>query len=242
MTDRLDASIPALARAVAAGDVSAEALTTEALARIQRSADLNAFLHVSTGPALEAARAVDDKRRRGTQLGPLAGVPIAVKDLLCTVDAPTTCASKILARDGAHPDKGWRAPYDATTVARLRAADAVIVGKTNMDEFAMGSSNENSAFGPVKNPWDTSRIPGGSSGGSARQRHRGLDPTAGRPHRRGRGQTQLRQGVAVRCDRVRVEPGPDRPVRPGRPRGGPADGGPCRARSAGLDQQRARGG
>ncbi|HYJ10410.1 MAG TPA: Asp-tRNA(Asn)/Glu-tRNA(Gln) amidotransferase subunit GatA, partial [Polyangiaceae bacterium] len=100
-------------------------------------------------------------------------VPIAIKDALCTSDAPTTCASKILTRvgvggsAGTDPERGFRPPYDATVVARLRAADAVLVGKTNMDEFAMGSSGENSAFGPPRNPWDKSRTPGGSSGGSA---------------------------------------------------------------------------
>jgi aspartyl-tRNA(Asn)/glutamyl-tRNA(Gln) amidotransferase subunit A len=166
----LDSPIPALAEAVRTGAVSAEALTQESLDRIEAGQDLNAFIHVSADAALEAARVIDTRRARGEALGVLAGVPVAVKDLLCTVDAPTTCASRILLRrvDGP-PDAalGWRAPYDATVVARLRQADAVLVGKTNLDEFAMGSSNENSAFGPVRNPWDRSRSPGGSSGGSA---------------------------------------------------------------------------
>jgi aspartyl-tRNA(Asn)/glutamyl-tRNA(Gln) amidotransferase subunit A len=94
-------------------------------------------------------------------------LPIAIKDALCTHDAPTTAASKILTRDGASYDEGWRPAYDCTAVARLRAADAIIIGKTNMDEFAMGSSNENSGFGATRNPWDRERIPGGSSGASA---------------------------------------------------------------------------
>src|SRR6185436_14015260 len=132
--------------------------------------DLNAFLHVARDAALETARAIDVKRKRGEPLGKLAGVPIGLKDELCTRDAPTTCASRILLRGNPsepRADAGWRPPYDATAVARLREADAVLIGKTNMDEFAMGSSTENSAFGPVKNPVDVSRTPGGSSGGSA---------------------------------------------------------------------------
>ena len=131
-----------------------------ALARIA-SVDgrVHAFLAVDREGALEQAREIDRKRARGESLGPLAGVPLAVKDAICARGLPATSGSKILA--GYHP------PYDATVVARLRAADAVIVGKTNMDEFAMGSSNENSAYGPVHNPWDLARTPGGSSGGSA---------------------------------------------------------------------------
>ncbi len=159
----LGLSIAELAASVQSGSVAAEEVARQSLAAIARRASLNAFLHVAEDATLERARDLDERRRRGEALGPLAGVPIALKDALCTLDAPTTCASKILTRAG----KGWRPPYDATVVARLRAADALLVGKTNMDEFAMGSSNENSAFGPVKNPWDESRIPGGSSGGSA---------------------------------------------------------------------------
>jgi aspartyl-tRNA(Asn)/glutamyl-tRNA(Gln) amidotransferase subunit A len=154
------------------GGVSAESLTAESLSRIARGADLNALLHVATDAALAAARAVDARRARGEPLGPLAGVPIAIKDALCTADQPTTSGSKVLVRAASgmaatSPEGGWRPPYDATVVARLRAAGAVLVGKANMDELAMGSSNENSAFGPVHNPWDKSRTPGGSSGGSA---------------------------------------------------------------------------
>jgi len=171
MTSALDLTVPELAARVSRGEVSAESLTRESLARIRES-DLNAFLHVAGDAALEAARAVDVRRAKGDALGPLAGVPIAIKDALCTKDQPATCASKILvrAKGGApatSPEGGFRPPYDATVVERLRHAGAVLVGKANMDEFAMGSSNENSAFGPVKNPWDRTRTPGGSSGGSA---------------------------------------------------------------------------
>jgi hypothetical protein len=117
------------------------------------NATLNAFLAVDREGALARAADIDARRKAGRPLGPLAGLPVGVKDALCTSDLPTTCASKMHA--------GYRPPYDAEVVARLRRTDAVIVGKTNMDEFAMGGSNENSAFGPVRNPWDTTRTPGG---------------------------------------------------------------------------------
>jgi aspartyl-tRNA(Asn)/glutamyl-tRNA(Gln) amidotransferase subunit A len=159
----LGLSIPELADAVASGHIGAEEAARASLRAIGERAELNAFLHVAEQAALASARAIDRRRAAGEKLGALAGVPIAIKDALCTVDAPTTCASKILTRNGI----GWRPPYDATVIERLRAADAVLVGKTNMDEFAMGSSSENSAFGPVRNPHDPSRSPGGSSGGSA---------------------------------------------------------------------------
>jgi aspartyl-tRNA(Asn)/glutamyl-tRNA(Gln) amidotransferase subunit A len=166
-----DFTIAALAERVQKGQVSAEEVARDALAAIERGVALNAFLTISADAMLGAARAIDARRASGEKLGPLAGVPVAIKDVLCTRDAPTTCGSKILTRtaDGAPgtPANGWRPPYDATAVARLRAADALLVGKTNLDEFAMGSSNENSAFGPARNPWDPTRIPGGSSGGSA---------------------------------------------------------------------------
>jgi len=146
--------------AVRQGDLTAVRCTEAFLDRIARlDGSINAFLHVDREAALATAARIDERRRAGKPIGPLAGLPVAVKDALCTADQPTTCASKMLA--------GFRPPYDADTVARLRAADAVIVGKTNMDEFAMGGSNENSAFGPVHNPWDLARAPGGSSGGSA---------------------------------------------------------------------------
>jgi aspartyl-tRNA(Asn)/glutamyl-tRNA(Gln) amidotransferase subunit A len=173
MSDFLDLPIADVADKVQQGSLTARAVTEAALARIEKTRNLNAFLHVSTSAALAAADAVDEKRRRGEALGKLAGVPIAIKDALCTSDAPTTCASKILTRvgdtnsAGTDPERGFRPPYDATVVARLRAADAILIGKANMDEFAMGSSGENSAFGPSRNPWDTSRTAGGSSSGSA---------------------------------------------------------------------------
>ncbi len=149
-----------LVAAVKRGDVSAVHCTERFLERIEATnTTLNAFLTVDRAGALQRAADIDARRKAGLPLGALAGLPVGVKDALCTADLPTTCASKMLA--------GYRPPYDAEVVARLRRADAVIVGKTNMDEFAMGGSNENSAFGPVRNPWDPTRTPGGSSGGSA---------------------------------------------------------------------------
>ncbi|HET9188517.1 MAG TPA: Asp-tRNA(Asn)/Glu-tRNA(Gln) amidotransferase subunit GatA [Acidothermaceae bacterium] len=149
-----------LAALIAGGEVSAVEVAQAHLDRISKvDSQVHAFLHVDTEGALGAARAVDEKRARGEALGPLAGVPLALKDVLTQKDVPTTCGSRIL--------EGWRPPYDSTVVRKLREADVVILGKTNMDEFAMGSSTENSAFGVTKNPWDLERIPGGSSGGSS---------------------------------------------------------------------------
>jgi aspartyl-tRNA(Asn)/glutamyl-tRNA(Gln) amidotransferase subunit A len=149
-----------LSGAMAAGEVSAVEVTSAHLDRIA-SVDgrVRAFLHVAGEGALAQAREVDRKRAAGEPLGPLAGVPVAVKDLFATVGMPTTCGSRIL--------EGWHPPYESAITRRLRAASAVLIGKTNMDEFAMGSSTENSGFGESRNPWDLSKVPGGSSGGSA---------------------------------------------------------------------------
>ncbi|MFE4398535.1 MULTISPECIES: Asp-tRNA(Asn)/Glu-tRNA(Gln) amidotransferase subunit GatA [Streptomycetaceae] len=160
MTELIRYTAAETASAIAKGEVSAVEVAQAHLDRIGAvDKKVNAFLHVDTEGALAAAKAVDDKRAKGEELGPLAGVPLALKDVFTTKGIPTTCGSKML--------EGWIPPYDATLTSRLKDADVVILGKTNMDEFAMGSSTENSAYGVTGNPWDLSRIPGGSGGGSA---------------------------------------------------------------------------
>ncbi|HEV7185034.1 MAG TPA: Asp-tRNA(Asn)/Glu-tRNA(Gln) amidotransferase subunit GatA [Leifsonia sp.] len=160
MTDLTRLSASALAGLLASGEVSSAEATRAHLDRIAAvDADVHAFLHVAGEKALATAASVDARRASGEKLGALAGVPVAIKDVLATNDMPSTSGSKIL--------EGWLPPYDATVVRRLREADLVPLGKTNMDEFAMGSSTEHSAYGPTRNPWDLERIPGGSGGGSA---------------------------------------------------------------------------
>jgi aspartyl-tRNA(Asn)/glutamyl-tRNA(Gln) amidotransferase subunit A len=149
-----------MAAALAAKEISSVELTRAHLDRISEvDSQVHAFLHVDTDGALVQAKAVDDARAKGEKLAPLAGVPIALKDVFTQKGIPTTCGSKIL--------EGWRPPYDATVTANLKSNGIVILGKTNMDEFAMGSSTENSAYRPTHNPWDLTRIPGGSGGGSS---------------------------------------------------------------------------
>jgi aspartyl-tRNA(Asn)/glutamyl-tRNA(Gln) amidotransferase subunit A len=160
MPDVTRSTAAELGRLLAAREVSSVEVVQAHLDRIAAVEEqVHAFLHVDAEGALSTARDVDRARERGDDVGPLAGVPVAVKDVFTTRGMPTTAGSKIL--------EGWRPPYDATIVARMRAAGLVILGKTNMDEFAMGSSTEYSAYGPTRNPWDLSRIPGGSSGGSS---------------------------------------------------------------------------
>jgi aspartyl-tRNA(Asn)/glutamyl-tRNA(Gln) amidotransferase subunit A len=176
--------IRTLHRQLVAKERSAEEIAREYLDRLhQLEPQLKSFITVTEELALQQARAVDARIRAGEEIGPLAGIPLAVKDNLCTQGIRTTCASRIL--------EGFIPPYESTVTARLAAAGMVMVGKTNLDEFAMGSSTENSAFQRTANPWDLTRVPGGSSGGSAAAvaadqsggglgiRYGGIDPPAG---------------------------------------------------------------
>jgi len=161
----------ALRDAFLSGDRSAESIIEESLALIRRREPaVDAFLTVAEEEALERARMLDKRQAAGDEMGLLAGVPIALKDIICTRGMRTTCGSKIL--------ENFIPPYDAHVVERLLAEDAVIIGKTNMDEFAMGSSTENSGFKVTRNPWDPTRIPGGSSGGSAAAVAAGMVPVS----------------------------------------------------------------
>ncbi len=148
-----------IAQSVRGGASAREAVEAAVAAVAARNEELNVFLHVDAATALAEADAIDARVAAGEDPGILAGVPVAIKDNICQTGVPTTCSSKIL--------EGWRPPYNATVIERLRAAGAIPFGKTNLDEFAMGSSTENSAYGPTRNPLDPSRVPGGSSGGSA---------------------------------------------------------------------------
>jgi aspartyl-tRNA(Asn)/glutamyl-tRNA(Gln) amidotransferase subunit A len=160
MTNLTQQTALQLRDALIAGDVSSEQATRFFLDRISRlDGKIKAFLQVFPDRAIDQARSIDARRSRGEKLGALAGLPVAIKDNMTTDFGVTSCASKVLAN--------YHAPYSATVVQRLLDADGVLVGKCNMDEFAMGSSTENSAAGPTANPWDLSRVPGGSSGGSA---------------------------------------------------------------------------
>ncbi len=164
-------SLPDLARDLESGGITSTAIVDDALARIaERNDELNVFLHIDEAGARAAAAAADVRRARGESRGPLDGIPYALKDNIVTRGMPTTCGSRIL--------ENFVSPYDATVVERLRAAGAVLLGKVNLDEFAMGSSNEHSAYGPVRNPHDPERVPGGSSGGSCAAVAAGMAPLA----------------------------------------------------------------
>ena len=215
MTEILDLTAAQAADRVRAGELDPRELF-EAYRERAAADELNAFTWVADNPPDKAPE--DD--------APLAGVPLAVKDLFCTKGVPSQAGSRIL--------EGYRPPYTATVVEKLQTAGAPLLGKTNQDEFAMGSSNENSGFGPVLNPWDRARVPGGSSrrqrsGGRRwpgavgdRHRHRRLDPPAGRALRDRRAEADLRRLLALRDDRVRVLARSGRTAHAGRDRRGAA--------------------
>lgn len=167
-----------LASQVQSGQVSVKQVAEHFLSRCEDNADLNAIVHLDREQVFAQADQLDRAKQSGQELGALAGVPIIVKDAICTRGLGTTAGSKMLWKKASPTPEGWRPPYDATVIERLRQAGALILAKANMDEFAMGSSNETSAYGPVKNPWDKRRVPGGSSGGSAASVAAGLAPVA----------------------------------------------------------------
>ncbi|MBT6176500.1 MAG: Asp-tRNA(Asn)/Glu-tRNA(Gln) amidotransferase subunit GatA [Deltaproteobacteria bacterium] len=155
----LNNTMQELSQKLQSGDVSSKEATQAALSQIEKTQDMGAWLHVASKEAMAQAEASDARRKSNDALGPLDGIPLGLKDIFLTRDIPTTCGSKIL--------EGFLPPYSAHVVEKLDAAGAVMLGKLNMDEFAMGSSNEHSAYGPVRNPWGENKVPGGSSGGSA---------------------------------------------------------------------------
>ena len=215
-------TISSVREALTAKRISARELASDFLARIEkRNPSSNAFLALSPERALAQADRVDALVARKEPLPPLAGLPLAVKDVLSTHGVPTTCSSRIL--------EGYRPAYDATAIERLEQSGAMMLGKTNCDEFAMGGSNENSAYGPVRNPVALDRVPGGSSGGSAaasgrrsgrgraRDRHGGVDSPAGRVLRHSRNDADVRARLALRTDRFRLFAGPHWSIRAERP-------------------------
>ena len=214
----LRATASELGERIARRELTAVEVTTAFLDQIERvDDDVKAFLHVDRAWSLDQARVVDARLDAGEKLGPLAGVPIAVKDIFCTQGVPTTCGSKIL--------EGWLPPYNATVIDRVRNAGLVMIGKANMDEFAMGSSTENSAYQVTGNPWDLERVPGGSGGGSSAgvlppyradtggsiRQPRGRDRNSRR-----RPPTAARRGRGHRHGVLAGPAGPVRPHRPGR--------------------------
>ena len=247
MTDALcDRSGAALSAQLAAGETSATEIVASTHARIEAvDGDVRAFLTPTPQLATERAEELDAYLSTGAPQSPVAGIPVALKDVLTTNGIRTTCGSKIL--------ESYVPPYDATAWTRLAGAGAVLVGKTNCDEFAMGSSNENSAYGPVHNPWDLERVPGGLQRGlgggrrgrrgglGARDRHRRQRAPAGLAVRRGRAQADVRTDQPIRLDRVRLVARHRRHVHPDGSRRGLDVAGPRGPRSARRDLARRAG-